>query len=101
MTEVYASPEITMRYYGDGVREGAQMPFNFNLITDVDGTSSAAEIKYALDKFLTFKPVDKLANWVVSVISKISNDKLEFGIVVWFYEKHRIRREIVGRKSNI
>ncbi|KPI94589.1 putative maltase H [Papilio xuthus] len=64
MTEVYASPEITMRYYGDGVREGAQMPFNFNLITDVDGTSSAAEIKYALDKFLTFKPVDKLANWV-------------------------------------
>ncbi|XP_013136071.1 PREDICTED: maltase A1-like [Papilio polytes] len=64
MTEVYASPEITMRYFGDGEREGAQMPFNFNLITDVNGASSAAEIKYALDKFLTFKPVDKLANWV-------------------------------------
>lgn len=72
MTEVYASPEITMRYFGDGEREGAQMPFNFNLITDVNGASSAAEIKYALDKFLTFKPVDKLANWVVSV-NKVLN----------------------------
>ncbi|CAK1602756.1 unnamed protein product [Parnassius mnemosyne] len=64
MTEVYASPDVTMRYFGDGEREGAQMPFNFVLITDVDGSSSAAEIKYAIDKFLTFKPIDKLANWV-------------------------------------
>lgn len=66
MTEVYASPEITMRYFGDDQREGAQMPFNFALITDVNKESTAFEMKYALDKFLTFKPVDKLANWVVS-----------------------------------
>ncbi|KAJ0182097.1 hypothetical protein K1T71_002819 [Dendrolimus kikuchii] len=64
MTEAYSSPQLTMRYFGEGDRNGAQMPFNFVLISDVDGSSSAAEIKYALDKFLTFKPVDKLANWV-------------------------------------
>lgn len=66
MTEAYASPEITMRYFGDGQRDGAQMPFNFALITDVNQDSTAFEIKYALDKFLTFKPIDKLSNWVVS-----------------------------------
>ncbi|CAH0405092.1 unnamed protein product [Chilo suppressalis] len=64
MTEAYSSPQLTMRYFGEGDREGAQMPFNFVLISDVNGKSSAHEIKYALDKFMTFKPVDKLANWV-------------------------------------
>lgn len=70
MTEAYSSPQLTMRYFGEGDRNGAQMPFNFVLISDVSGSSSAAEIKYALDKFLTFKPVDKLANWVVSIFKK-------------------------------
>lgn len=73
MTEAYSSPQMTMKYFGDGVREGAQMPFNFVLITDVNGDSTAPEIKYALEKFLAFKPVDKLANWVVSSISIFCN----------------------------
>ncbi|XP_045510977.1 maltase A1-like [Colias croceus] len=64
MTEAYSGPQETMRYFGTEDREGAQMPFNFVLISDVNGDSTAAEIKYALDKFLTFKPIDKLANWV-------------------------------------
>lgn len=67
MTEAYSSPQLTAKYFGDGEREGAQMPFNFVLISDVNGDSTAAEIKYALDKFLTFKPINKLANWVVSL----------------------------------
>lgn len=66
MTEAYGSPDIIMRYFGEGERDGAHMPFNFVLISDVDGSSSAAEIKYAIDKFLTFKPIDKMSNWVVS-----------------------------------
>ncbi|XP_046961498.1 maltase A1-like [Vanessa cardui] len=64
MTESYGSPQVVMKYFGDGEREGSHMPFNFVLISDVNGDSTAAEIKYALDKFLTFKPIDKLANWV-------------------------------------
>nr|XP_026488759.1 maltase A1-like [Vanessa tameamea] len=65
MTEVYASIQNVVRYYGEGDKEGAQMPFNFDLITDVDASSSAADIKRAVDKFLTYKPVHKNANWVV------------------------------------
>ncbi|XP_050362059.1 maltase A1-like [Nymphalis io] len=65
MTEVYASIQNVVRYFGDENKEGAQMPFNFDLVTDVDASSSAADIKRAVDKFLTYKPVDKNANWVV------------------------------------
>ncbi|XP_026757191.2 maltase A1-like [Galleria mellonella] len=65
MTEVYSTIQDVVRYFGDGNLEGAQMPFNFDLITDVDKTGSAADFKYAVDKFLTYKPVDKHANWVV------------------------------------
>lgn len=68
MTEAYSSPQVTMRYFGEGDRQGAHMPFNFVLISDVNGGSSAAEIKYALDKFLTFKSIVQLANWVVRLI---------------------------------
>ncbi|XP_045513185.1 maltase A1-like [Pieris brassicae] len=64
MTEAYSSPQLTMKYFGEGDREGAQMPFNFALISDVNGESTAGEIKYAIDKFLTFKPINKFANWV-------------------------------------
>lgn len=65
MTEVYATIQNVVRYFGEGDRLGAQMPFNFDLITDVDASSSAADIKRAVDKFLTYKPVDEGANWVV------------------------------------
>jgi alpha-glucosidase len=66
MTEAYASPQNIMRYFRDGDREGVQMPFNFALITDVNGGSTAYEIKSAVDKFINFKPLDMPANWVVS-----------------------------------
>lgn len=69
MTEVYATIQEVVRYFGEGDRVGAQIPFNFDLITDVDASSSAADIKRAVDKFLTYKPVDKGANWVVSTNS--------------------------------
>lgn len=64
MTEAYSSPQMTMKYFGAGDRKGAQMPFNFVLISDVNGESSAADMKYALDKFLAYKPVHEHANWV-------------------------------------
>ncbi|KAL4712977.1 hypothetical protein ACJJTC_012047 [Scirpophaga incertulas] len=64
MTEAYTSPQNMIRYMGNGDRKGAQMPFNFFLISDVNGESTAAEVKYATDKFLTFKPIDTPSNWV-------------------------------------
>jgi alpha-glucosidase len=67
MTEAYSSPQLIMKYFGEGPRLGAHMPFNFVLITDVNGGSTAFEIKQAVDKFLNFKPIDMPANWVVSI----------------------------------
>nr|XP_034840957.1 maltase 2-like [Maniola hyperantus] len=67
LTEAYTtSMKRLMRYFGDGDRKGAQIPFNFILVTDVNGDSTAADFKYALDKFITYKPIDKLPNWVAS-----------------------------------
>lgn len=65
MTEAWASAEQTARYFGENGREGSHMPFNFGLM-DVNGDSTANEIKYTIDRFLTYKPLDKCANWVVS-----------------------------------
>ncbi|GBP27907.1 Maltase A1 [Eumeta japonica] len=65
MTEVYATIQEVVRYFGEGDRIGAQMPFNFDLITDVDASSSANDIKYTIDRFLSYKPLDEHANWVV------------------------------------
>lgn len=67
MAEVYASIQDVIKYFGEGDRDGAQIPFNFDLITDASASSSAADLKRAIDKFLTYKPVDKVANWVVSM----------------------------------
>ncbi|CAG9133493.1 unnamed protein product [Plutella xylostella] len=65
MTEAYTDATKTARFYGEGDRLGSHMPFNFALISNVDGSSTAQEIKYAVDQFLTFKPVDKSGNWVI------------------------------------
>ncbi|GBP27905.1 Maltase A1 [Eumeta japonica] len=65
MTEVYATIQEVVRYFGEGDRIGAHMPFNFDLITDVDASSSANDIKYTIDRFLSYKPLDEHANWVV------------------------------------
>ncbi|CAH2104236.1 unnamed protein product [Euphydryas editha] len=65
MTEGYATIQNVVRYFGEGDLKGAQMPFNFDLITDVGASSGAADIKRAVDKFLTYKPVNENANWVV------------------------------------
>ncbi|KAL4712835.1 hypothetical protein ACJJTC_011905 [Scirpophaga incertulas] len=65
MSEVYASIQDVVRYFGEGEIKGVQMPFNFDLITDVDDSSSANDIKRAIDKFMTYKPIDQNANWVV------------------------------------
>lgn len=79
MAEVYASIQNVVRYFGEGDVQGAQVPFNFDLITDVDASSSAADIKRAVDKFLTYKPVDKNANWVVS--TKMTTKLLHLNIL--------------------
>lgn len=74
MTEAYANLTFTMRYYGtnedNNLRFGAQIPFNFLLITDLDRDSIAPDFIQTINKWLTYMPGTLsqtiTANWVVS-----------------------------------
>lgn len=73
MTEAYTALENTTRFYGDGKRLGAHIPFNFELISNINIQSKAGDIKKNIDNWLNampkgpqFKP-----NWVVRNRNKI------------------------------
>lgn len=67
MTEAYANISFTMKYYqsSDGSRQGSHMPFNFLMITDLNNASSAQDFVFTINKWLTYMPRDKQANWVI------------------------------------
>lgn len=65
MTEAYASVDNTIRWFGTQDRRGAHMPFNFALISDLDGTSRAQDFKDAIDSWLVRVPAFGEANWVL------------------------------------
>lgn len=76
MTEAYSTLENIQRYYGDGIRNGSQIPFNFHLLTQTYKDSKATVYKRLIDEWLKNMPKDVEANWVVSALLKqISNQK--------------------------
>lgn len=70
MTEAYTDIENTMLFYGtsDGSRLGAQFTFNFEIISYLDGTSSARDFVDIINKWLAYMPVIYTPNWVVSTL---------------------------------
>jgi alpha-glucosidase len=66
MTEAFVPLDDMIKYYGDGEREGANIPFNFEMITNVNKESTAANYKLRIDNWLFRVPPGKQANWVVS-----------------------------------
>ncbi len=60
-------------FYGlrDEKHEGANIPFNFEMISNVNDTSTAAQYKATIDAWLDRLPEGKQANWVVSSFSQI------------------------------
>lgn len=67
MTEAYADISDLIKYYGNGNRDGG-VPFNFAFLGDIHNTSNAYDIKLVIDKWMTYMPSGKTANWVVSII---------------------------------
>lgn len=74
MTEAYGSIPIMAKYYGQVengyvVKYGAQIPFNFQLMS-VTSTSEATEYKTDIDDWIKAMPkgCNIQANWVVSMI---------------------------------
>ncbi|XP_072940566.1 maltase A1-like [Epargyreus clarus] len=63
MTEAYTSLANVMKYYGTGKRNGS-VPFNFSLLENINNQSTAFDIKLVIDKWMTYMPVGKTANWV-------------------------------------
>ncbi|XP_045513184.1 maltase 2-like [Pieris brassicae] len=70
MTEACTSVKKAVKYYGEGVHSGAQIPLNFALTKDLGKESDARDIKYAVDRWLTYKPLKKPANWVTGTQDK-------------------------------
>lgn len=64
MTEAYTGIKNAVRYYGEGIHSGAHIPLNFALSADLDKDSDARDIKYTVDRWLTYKPLKKHANWM-------------------------------------
>ncbi|XP_031619924.1 maltase A1-like, partial [Contarinia nasturtii] len=65
MTEAYSDLNHIVRYYGNGQRNGSQIPFNFHLLPNVNRNSKAADYKKLIEEFLQAVPSDCEANWVL------------------------------------
>ncbi|XP_034106725.1 maltase A3 [Drosophila albomicans] len=65
MVETWSPIEIVMHYYGNETAEGAQIPFNFQLISNLYYDSDAYHYEYLINNWLSLMPSGKSANWVI------------------------------------
>ena len=68
MTESYSSPETVMKFYrsADGKKEGAQLPFNFEMIRIIRAESKAQDFVNIVTDWFNLLPEGKVTNWAVS-----------------------------------
>ncbi|XP_034475196.1 maltase 1 [Drosophila innubila] len=66
MIEAYSDLKLLMNYYEDdrGV-QGAQFPFNFDFITDLNENSTAQDFVFYIERWLIYMPVGHAPNWVM------------------------------------
>ncbi|OWR49828.1 alpha amylase precursor [Danaus plexippus plexippus] len=65
LAEAYANITMTMLYYGNEKdRHGAHFPFNFDFITSLSAQSNARDFVYVIQRWLTYMPAGRVANWV-------------------------------------
>uniref|UniRef100_A0A034WTB8 alpha-glucosidase n=1 Tax=Bactrocera dorsalis TaxID=27457 RepID=A0A034WTB8_BACDO len=65
LTEAYTSFENLMRMYGDGVHNGSNIPFNFEMMADLNNQSTASDYDYYVRHWLDNMPEGVYANWVL------------------------------------
>ncbi|XP_031637790.1 maltase 1-like, partial [Contarinia nasturtii] len=63
MTEAYVNNTEYVKYFGNGKRKGAHIPFNFDLISDMDKYSTPKDVKKIIDKLFGSVPVGNQLNW--------------------------------------
>lgn len=67
MAETYSPLEVVMQYYGNATMDGAQIPFNFLLISKLNNNSNAFNYADVINMWLNNMPEGRTANWVVSI----------------------------------
>lgn len=69
MTEVYANVTSVMKYYGSDDESilGAQVPFNFQLIGEMDAENDARDLLFNINKWISYMPLGQTPNWVVRI----------------------------------
>lgn len=65
MTEGYTSIPKVMEFFGNGSSNGAQIPFNFQLISNLRANSTAADFAHYVNLWLDNLPTGKRSNWVL------------------------------------
>lgn len=63
-TESYSPINVLMEYYGNSTRSGANVPFNFGLLS-VDKRNIVESIDTKVKNWLDNMPANQVANWVV------------------------------------
>ena len=66
MIETWSEIDIVMQYYGNETAEGAQMPFNFQMISRLNSNSNAYYYAETINLWMDKMPKGRTANWVVS-----------------------------------
>ncbi|XP_022229694.2 maltase A3 [Drosophila obscura] len=83
MAETYSPIDIVMQYYGNATAEGAQLPFNFLLISELTNSSKAGDYASTVQKWLQHMPNGRTANWVLGnhdkprVGSRLGRDRVD------------------------
>lgn len=65
MTEGYTSLPKILEFFGNSTTNGAQIPFNFELMSNVKKASTAADFAKYVKLWLDAKPANKRSNWVL------------------------------------
>ncbi|CAD7089382.1 unnamed protein product [Hermetia illucens] len=65
LTEAYSPLNVLMQYYGNGTHNGSHVPFNFHLITELNGTSKAPDFENVVNTWINAMPAGRTANWVL------------------------------------
>lgn len=65
MLEAYTPIKNVMRLFGDGQKNGSQIPFNFELITRMSNQSTAQNWNDAIKTWLDLIPKENVSNWVI------------------------------------
>lgn len=83
MTEAYTDLKTVMQYYGNATHEGAQIPFNFELLMNIKKNSNALDYESYINQWLNSMPKGKRPNWVMGnhdqprIASRLGQDKVD------------------------